>query len=153
MGFGQEVKETVVLGAVAAKLFEVCFRITPLQPDQGWAGGLLLRHQGVFQAEPEQGLVLPRLFLMLEAAEERAQKRVVIVLAGEAEDAVPIDIGGPVGGVELEVRVEAVIRGGVPDQVTGALFLKVGNLLRHERKTSPRPALPSMRAEMMSLTS
>ena len=72
VGFGQEVKETVVLGAGSAKLFEVCFRITPLQPDQGRARGLLLRHQGVFQAEPEQGLVLPRLFLMLEAAEKGA---------------------------------------------------------------------------------
>ena len=126
MGRGEEVEEAVVLGMVAAEFFQVGLGIAPLEQDEGRARGLFLRDEGVLRAEPEQGLVLPRFLLVLEAAKQLAQLRVIIVLAGEAEEAVPIDIRDPVAGVELEVRQEAVIRRGVPDQIIGTFFLKVG---------------------------
>ena len=108
-----------------------------IAPPQSWqrrtAGGLPLVDR-VLQPQPHQLLVQRLLTAAVESGKQGVDGLRPVVFADGADDAVPIEVRSPLLVIGFEIRLKAVIPGGVPDQIPGAALLTVQNV--HQANTS-----------------
>ena len=94
------------------------------------------QEDAILQPQPQQALVTVRLLILSKGREDLCQLRILVVPAHRADDAVPVQLRAAVGVEGLEVRAEAVVPGGVPDDVDRPAFLQLAYFI-HDSNNLP----------------
>ena len=109
--------------------------------------------QSVFQAQPQQPFVGIAVFILVKGFEKFCQFWVIIMLAGRADDAIPVQLCLTCLVEGLEVRAKTIVPSGVPDHIFRSLDLELGYLFHQLSNRSAAVSVPFILAAMISDTS
>ena len=102
--------------------------IAPPEIGQGWAVGCLPGKGGALQSQPHQLLVERLLLAAVKGGKEPVRGLSAVIFPDGADDAVPVQVRPALPVVGLEVRLVAILLGGVPDEVSGPPLFAVPNV-------------------------